>query len=60
MPLYDYRCADCGAWDQRIGGLDDGTALCSRCCGMMIRVTEDIYQGYFAPDIDQSQQAQGR
>ncbi|MDD2903182.1 MAG: zinc ribbon domain-containing protein [Syntrophales bacterium] len=60
MPLYDYRCADCGAWDQRIGGLDDDTALCSQCDGIMIRVTLDIFQGYFAWETDQAKQAQGR
>ncbi|MFZ5453467.1 MAG: zinc ribbon domain-containing protein [Thermodesulfobacteriota bacterium] len=60
MPLYEYRCADCGAWDQRIGGLDDDTALCSQCDGIMIRVTVDIFRGYFAPESDQSQKAQVR
>lgn len=60
VPLYDYRCADCGAWDQRIGGLDDHTALCSRCAGVMIRVTEDVFQGYFAPESQQSGLARAR
>lgn len=60
MPFYEYRCADCGAWDQRLGGLDDHTALCSRCRGMMMRVTEDIYQGYFAQGSYESEKAQNQ
>ncbi len=53
MPIYDYRCVDCGAWDQRIGGLDDHTALCSRCRGIMMRVTADVFQGYFNAEVHQ-------
>jgi putative FmdB family regulatory protein len=60
VPLYDYRCADCGAWDRRIGGLDDHTALCSRCRGLMMRVTEDIYQGYFVRTGYASEKAQNQ
>ena len=58
MPLYDYRCVDCGAWDRRMGGLDDHTALCSRCGGVMMRVTADVFQGYFVAESDQPQVVQ--
>jgi putative FmdB family regulatory protein len=60
VPLYDYRCVDCGAWEQIIGGLDSHTALCSRCDGVMIRVTADIFQGYFVPETHQSELIQVR
>lgn len=58
MPLYEYRCVDCGAWDQRIGGLDDDTALCSRCRGLMMRVTADVFRGYFEAEELQPEQVQ--
>ena len=60
MPLYDYRCADCGAWDRRVGGLDDQTALCSRCAGIMLRLTEDVFIGYFAPESRKTESVQVR
>lgn len=54
MPVYDYRCLDCGARDRRIGGLDDHTALCPRCSGVMIRLTEDLLQVYFNGKSEQA------
>jgi len=38
MPLYEYKCVDCGENDHRIAGLDDHTALCAKCGGLMLRL----------------------
>ena len=46
MPIYDYHCVDCGGRDQRIAGLDDHTALCIQCGGLMLRLDEDVFQMY--------------
>lgn len=43
MPLYEYRCVDCGAQDQRIASIDDHTALCVQCGGLMLRLYEDVF-----------------
>lgn len=50
MPIYTYQCIDCGAQDQRLAGLDDHTALCAACGGLMLRLDEDLFAPYFAPD----------
>ncbi len=54
MPLYEYQCVDCGGQDQRMAGLDDHTALCTECGGLMLRLDEDVFKPYFeemaAPD----------
>ena len=47
MPLYEYQCVNCGNRDQRVAGLDDHTALCIACGGLMLRLDEDIFQPYF-------------
>ena len=47
MPIYSYQCADCGVQDQRVGGLDDHTALCVACGGLMLRLDEDLFKPYF-------------
>jgi putative FmdB family regulatory protein len=47
MPIYEYQCVDCGGRDQRVAGLDDHTALCSQCGGLMLRLDEDVFQPYF-------------
>lgn len=47
MPLYEYQCVDCGGQDQRVAGLDDHTALCTQCGGLMLRLAEDVFQPYF-------------
>ena len=47
MPIYDYQCVDCGGHDQRVAGLDDHTAMCTRCNGLMLRMDEDIFKPYF-------------
>ena len=52
MPLYLYRCTDCNSEDQRIAGLDDHTALCSGCGGLMLRLDENL----FKPNFDEPQQ----
>jgi putative FmdB family regulatory protein len=49
MPIYDYQCVDCGIREQRIAGLDDHTALCTQCGGLMLRMDEDVFQSYFEP-----------
>lgn len=47
MPLYEYQCVDCGSHDQRVAGLDDHTAICITCEGLMLRLNEDVFQPYF-------------
>jgi putative FmdB family regulatory protein len=47
MPIYEYQCVDCGGQDQRVAGLDDHTALCTQCGGLMLRLDEDVFQPYF-------------
>lgn len=47
MPLYEYQCVDCGSRDFRVAGLDDHTALCIACEGLMLRMDEDVFQPYF-------------
>jgi len=47
MPIYEYQCVDCGGLDQRVAGLDDHTALCAHCGGLMLRLDEDVFQPYF-------------
>ena len=47
MPLYDYQCVDCGSRDQRVAGLDDHTAICISCEGLMLRLDEDVFKPYF-------------
>jgi len=45
MPLYEYRCIDCSATDHRVAGIDDHTALCVECGGLMLRLDEDVFRG---------------
>ncbi len=52
MPLYEYHCVDCDGRDQLVAGLDDHTALCTLCGGLMLRLEEDIFQPYFV-DMDE-------
>ncbi len=47
MPVYEYQCLDCSGVDQRVAGLDDQTAVCARCRGLMLRLDEDVFQPYF-------------
>jgi putative FmdB family regulatory protein len=47
MPVYEYQCVDCGESDQRVGGLDDQTAICAQCASLMLRLDEDVFQPYF-------------
>ena len=47
MPIYEYQCVDCGGGDQRVAGLDDHTALCTQCGGLMLRLDEDVFHLYF-------------
>ena len=47
MPIYEYQCVDCGDRDQRVAGLDDRTALCTQCGGLMLRLNEDLFRPYF-------------
>ena len=47
MPIYEYKCVDCGGQDQRVAGLDDHTAICVDCNGLMLRLNEDVFQPYF-------------
>jgi putative FmdB family regulatory protein len=47
MPSYEYKCIHCGAEEERIGGLDDNTALCMDCGNLMLRLNEDVFRPYF-------------
>ena len=51
MPLYEYQCTDCGQREPRIGAVDDHTALCVHCGGLMLRLDEDVFTPYFAVPI---------
>jgi len=51
MPLYEYQCVDCSATEQRVAGVDDHTALCVKCGGLMLRLDEDVFQAY-VPEVD--------
>jgi putative FmdB family regulatory protein len=50
MPLYEYQCLDCGSRDERLAGLDDHTAVCLQCRGLMLRQDEDLFGRYFDED----------
>lgn len=41
MAIYEYRCIDCAAVEQRLGGLQDYVAICARCAGIMLRFDEE-------------------
>jgi putative FmdB family regulatory protein len=47
MPIYEYQCVDCSRPDHRVAGLDDNTAICMHCGGLMLRLDEDVFQPYF-------------
>lgn len=47
MPIYEYQCIQCQVKDERIGGLDDDTALCLECGNLMLRLNEDALRPYF-------------
>ena len=47
MPIYEYRCVDCGGRDQRVAGCDDHTAICADCGGLMLRLDDDVFRPYF-------------
>jgi putative FmdB family regulatory protein len=51
MPSYEYKCIHCGAEEERIGGLDDNTALCVDCGNLMLRLNEDIFRPYFEQTV---------
>ena len=55
MPLYAYQCLDCASYDTRVAGLDDHTALCVRCRGLMLRRDEDVFRPYFHEDDSELQ-----
>ncbi|MDI6852893.1 MAG: zinc ribbon domain-containing protein [Deltaproteobacteria bacterium] len=47
MPIYQYQCVDCSRPDHRVAGLDDNTAICMHCGGLMLRLDEDVFRPYF-------------
>ncbi len=57
MPLYLYRCLGCNGWDQRVAGLDDHTAICTECGGVMLREDQDVFRPYFGPGPEPDGQA---
>lgn len=56
MPMHEYRCIDCAAMEQRLGGLHDCVAICARCAGLMLRFDGEtmrkITRMYFEKDSD--------
>jgi DNA polymerase-3 subunit beta len=48
VPIYDFKCVDCGLAEPVVAGLSDHTALCSRCDGLMRRLDADV----FTPDYE--------
>ena len=40
-----------GTATQRVAGLDDYTAICANCGGLMLRLDEDPFTPYFAVPI---------
>jgi len=60
MPLYQYKCANCGCREQRIGGVDDHTAVCAECGGVMVRLDSDWFGPYFLAQEQESNQNQKR
>ena len=50
MPVYAYKCLDCGVPDLRVTGVNDDIALCHLCQGLMLRQNaepRDALQQYF-------------
>lgn len=47
MPIYDYECVDCGCQEQRVAGIDDHTAICGECRGIMVRLDLDWFASEF-------------
>jgi putative FmdB family regulatory protein len=47
MPIYCYRCMDCGFWDRIVAGIDDDAASCIRCGGLMLRTNNNLLGPYF-------------
>jgi len=56
MPIYEYQCVDCGCREQRVGGVDDATALCIKCGGLMLRLDDDLLSSYFPLPDSQTQE----
>jgi hypothetical protein len=42
---------DCGDRDERLAGVDDYTAICTNCGGLMLQLEEDLFTPYFAVPI---------
>lgn len=47
MPIFEYRCIDCAHTESLVAGLDDASALCPKCQGLMLRLDEDLFTPYF-------------
>jgi putative FmdB family regulatory protein len=43
MPLYEFQCVDCGDRDERVAKVDDCTAICANCGGLLLRLAEDLF-----------------
>jgi len=55
MPRYEYECVDCGCVSVRIGGVDDHTAVCAECGGVMVRLDSDWFGPYFLTQEESNQ-----
>lgn len=51
MPTFTYLCSNCSCHDSRIAGIDDHTAVCVQCGGLMFRMEQDeeVFKHYFLP-----------
>lgn len=47
MPIYEFKCLDCAAVEQRLAGPHDIAAICARCNGMMLRFDDEAMGLYF-------------
>lgn len=54
MPLYEYQCVDCSSRDLRVAGVDDHTALCTECGGLMLRLDPEPFQSIEPDDQEES------
>ena len=49
MPMYEYRCPECGVEESRVAGVDDRTVVCTGCSNIMYRLTsdDDLFEAYW-------------
>ncbi len=50
MPIYDYRCRECGHVEEQVKHVDDVTDECEKCAATSDRIFSAQY--YINPDVD--------